>query len=585
MNEILNKNIVFLSRRFPDLIEGLTQKDETAAFSFSRSPGPNIYFKNRPFHSKADPLKEAINLVKGLTVKPGYIFIFMGIGLGYHIETFIEMYGINAKNTTIIAIEKSIEAFSILVNNRDISFLEGAHLFINREFKHVAGFFEKLNPLSFKGYRIIRLRGAFSSFSDYYTELENYFKNLTSGKLSDVLTRFAFESLWMKNIIENVPALIGKKPINTLKNALKNKPALVTGAGPSLLRQMETIKKVSEKVHLIAVDTALEPLLKSGIKPDVIVTLDAQFYNLFDFFSILKGKKYSNGMKLVTDTTTYPKILKYWPGELYFSESVSRVNEGDNIRYEGHPLMDHFRGYIPSLDPLECGGSVTTTAIELALYLGADPVIVTGFDLSYTSYMTHINSSAVYTLFSTKETRLQTLQTAMIDSIRKRKLQRIQGVHGDPVLSDFVFLKYIDWVKEKYEYKNRVFNATWEGASIPNMTHIGLEETLLSPLFINKKTPIPELPGEKVSKKKSLEFLGDLKKQIKKARAELENSLTSGAGLANFLKSYPFLKNILLETRALYSKHSSASSHMIMFLNLMERQIDRSVIIAGGKRG
>jgi hypothetical protein len=584
VNEILNKNLIFLSQHFPDLFEGLSRNDDAAAFSFTPSPEPNIYFKNRPFHSKADPLKEALNLVKGLTIKPGNIFIFMGIGLGFHIETFIEMYGIDTKNTTIIAVEKSIEAFLILINNRDISFLEGAYLFINREFEQITGFFEKLDPLSFKGYRIIRLRGAFAAFSDYYTELEDYFKNLTSGKLSDILTRFAFESLWMKNIIENVPYLIEKKSINILKNSLLNKPVLITGAGPSLLGQMETIKKVSEHIHLISVDTALEPLLKSGIKPDVIVTLDAQFYNLFDFFSILKGQKNSNKMKLVADTTTYPKILKYWPGDLYFSESVSRINEGDNIRYVGHPLMEYLSIYLPPFDPLECGGSVTTTAIELALYLGADPVIVAGFDLSYTSFMTHINSSAFYTLFSAKETRLQNLQTSMIDSIRKRKLQRVQGVNGDPVLSDFIFLKYMDWIKEKDEYKNRVFNATCEGAIIPNLTHIGLEESLLPRLLLNKKTPIPELSGEKVSKKRTLEFLGDIKKEITKAREALENSLVSEAGVSSFLKTYPFLKNILLEVRALYSKHSSVYSHMVMFLNLMEKQINRSVKMSGDNR-
>jgi hypothetical protein len=142
----------------------------------------------------------------------------------------------------------------------------------------------------------------------------------------------------------------------------------------------------------------------------------------------------------------------------------------------------------------------------------------------------------------------------------------------------------MDWIKEKDEYKNRVFNATCEGAIIPNLTHIGLEESLLPRLLLNKKTPIPELSGEKVSKKRTLEFLGDIKKEITKAREALENSLVSEAGVSSFLKTYPFLKNILLEVRALYSKHSSVYSHMVMFLNLMEKQINRSVKMSGDNR-
>ena len=73
--------------------------------------------------------------------------------------------------------------------------------------------------------------------------------------------------------------------------------------------------------------------------------------------------------------------------------------------------------------------------------------------------------------------------------------------------------------------------------------------------------------------------------EISKARGSLKHSLTSETAAAEFLKSCPFLKNILLEVMALYKKHSSAYSHMTMFLNLMERQIDKSIHISKTKRG
>ena len=577
MNKILKKNLTFLSRRYPSIEKKIVAINNTYPFSFLSSPVPNIYMKDKPIHSRANPGKEAMNLVRDLTVKEGYVFVFMGIGLGYHIEAFVNLYGKKAAEATIIAIEKSPEAFRLLTDNRDISFLENVHLFIGESIDFIASCFERLNPLSFKGYRIIKLRGAFSSFINYYEELESYFKSSISGKLSDILTRFAFESLWMKNIVENIPFLAGKRSINALKNTLKNKPAMVIGAGPSLLGQLEMIKQISQNLHLIAVDTALEPLLKSGIEPDYIVTLDAQFINLFHFHHVLTGNKHPGGMNLVADIVACPKILKYWRGNLYFSEAVSRIQDNKKTHHESLPLMNLFRNYFQQIDPLECGGSVATTAIELALYMGANPVLVTGIDLSYTNFMTHINSSTLYTLYFLEADRFKNLQTSIINQIRKRKLQMAPGIHGGNVLSDFVFSKYINWIENKKEYRNLVFNVTENGALIPHLRHLSLQKLISDSFFKTKKAVPAVFPVEIFSRDISLMFLQDLKIKVADAREELKNYLKSKEAVNVFINKYPFLKNIMLEITSLYSNYTSSYTNLVMFLSLLERKIERSV--------
>lgn len=326
----------------------------------------------------------------------------------------------------------------------------------------------------------------------------------------------------MKNIVENIPFLAGKRSINALKNTLKNKPALVIGAGPSLLGQLEIIKEISQNLYLIAVDTALEPLLKSGIKPDYIVTLDAQFINLFHFHCVLTGDKHPGGMNLVADIVACPGILKYWSGNLYFSEAVSRIQDTNKNRHEGLPLMNLFRNYFQQIDPLECGGSVATTAIELALYMGANPVLITGLDLSYTNFMTHINSSTLYTLYFLEADRFRTLQTSIINQIRKRKLQTAPGIRGGNVLSDFVFSKYINWIENKEEYRNLVLNVTEDGALIPHLRHLSLQKLISDSLFKTKKTIPAVLPVERFSRDISLKLLQDLKTKVAGARKELK---------------------------------------------------------------
>ncbi len=568
MDEIIKKNKIYLSRHYPQLLEKLLSKHELDPFSFISQPAPNILLKGRPFHSRENPEKEAYQLVKGLTVKEDYIFIFIGIGLGYHLELFMRMYP-NAEKTTVIAIEKSVEAFTIFTRWRDISFLKNTRLFVDESPEVIESFFQRLNPLSFKGYRIIRLRGAFTFFPDYYEKVETYFKNLLSGKLSDLLTRFAFENLWMKNIVENIASLSGKRSIRALKNCIRDKPVLIIAAGPSLYYQLKSIIRISRKMHVIAVDTAVGPLIKSGIFPDIIVTLDAQYFNLLDFYPIHMDQYNYEKTILITDIVTYPRILKYWKGELFFSATAE--SQGGK-----HPLINILCNFFNDIDFLDCGGSVATTAIECALYMGASPVFITGLDLSYTMYMTHINSSALYSHFYTLSSRLKTVQSSMLDLIRKKEIQKIDGIKESSVITDFVFINYLKWFMHKSSYYQKVFNVTHMGAAIPNLIHLDFDE--MSKVYSKEeKESLKIRASDILTKQISLQFLSSLKEEIRNAKKVLKDSLKSERDTLKFLEKYGSLRNIILVAKSLYKNPQSVFNHVNLFVLLIESRINRVI--------
>ena len=573
MDETTQKNIEFLSKHYPSLKNKVLSSESLYPYQFISSPRPNILFEEKPFHSKVDPEKEALNLVKGLNVKKGYLFLFVGIGLGYHIEQFKRLYK-EAQEATIIAIEKSSQAFTFLIQTRDISFLRGIHLFVDEDEPIIESFFRHLDPLSFKGYRIIRLRGAFSIFQDYYTRLETYFKSVLSGRLSDILTRFAFESLWMKNIVENIPSLQGKMPLGALKNILRYKTALVVAAGPSLIEQLQMIKSASPNIYIIAVDAALQPLLSSGILPDFIVSLDAQYFNLFHFHHIFTMEKWTPNSILIADVVANPLVLKHWQGPLYFSSTTSKAGHGG----EKNPLVNLLMNYYGPIDSIECGGSVATTAIEVALYLGAHPVLVTGLDLSYTYLTTHINSSAIHRYFYFKSNRFDTIHSAMGKTIQKRKLQYVMGVSGKRVLTDFVFANYLKWFEEKSDYFQRVFNVTATGAVIPHVTHQILKDYInKNRVLKEKKLPCAPLPVAKLSRDVCMKVLSDLTQEICSAKNTLSCTIRTASNFDPILSRYPILKNILPLALSLYQNRDAAFSHVLMFLNMLEKKTERSI--------
>ncbi len=568
MNNIFEKNKAFFRKHQPDLLNTILPPDKLRNVRFDEKPHPNVLFRGKPFHSRRDPKKEAEALVSGLTVRKGYLFIFFGIGLGYHVEHFMRTYR-NAKDATVVAIEHSTEAFSLLCHRRDVSFLSGILLFVGERAERVNAYFSTLSPLDFKGYRIIRLRGAVSLNAQYYTAIETYFKSSVTGRLSDVLTRFSFESLWMKNIVENIPSLENSVSVATLRNRHRATPALVIAAGPSLFVQLNRIRELADRVVLIAVDTALKPLLAMDIVPDFVVTLDAQYYNMFDFTDILSSPGMSRRISLVADLVSCPKILKSWNGPLFFSATAAKPENSSGFPQDPLPLIDMLREFIPNITYLDCGGSVATTAIEFALHLGASPVAVTGLDLAYSYYLTHVNSSSPYLFADRRSVRVSPLLTKMLKTIASRKLHAASGIGGEEVLSDFVFSTYANWFENKKEYAGKVFNATEKGVQIPLLSHIELEE-----IPSNQKRPKqaanPSAHDSGIlGRETCLRFLHSLFYRIGTAKKEVAGALKESA---EFISRYPFLRNVVIEAKSIYHASEPFETHVRLFLLLMERK-------------
>jgi len=614
MESPFDKNIEFLTAHFSHLLKKLLSPDTLAPYTFVQGSPPNIVHGKRAFHSKADPEREALRSVQNIIVQEGTLILFLGLGMGYHVEKFMKLY--NTAGARVVVVEKSAEAFTILVQNRDISFLQGVKLFIAETPSSIIDYFESLSPVSFRGHRVIRLRGAFELFSQYYTKIQSTFAALMSARLSDMLTRFAFESLWLKNFISNIPLLSGRRSIAALKGTLAKSPVLVIGAGPSLKNQLPLIARIAPTVHIIAVDTAVGPLVMCGIIPDFIVSLDAQYFNTCDFFSLFSDVHTAETVYrrsvLVTDIVVCPQILKNWKGDIYFSEtSYSPDSDYDgfngNIPLETHSLSLLLHTYFHDIDSLECGGSVTTTALELALYLGTAPVYVTGLDLSYTGYQTHVSSSPFYNELYRTSSRFAPLQTLITGSIRGRKIHQVPGKDGRMVVSDFIFLNYLKWLESRAVYESRVVNVTESGLQITGIVHQTLEKCAAElssrekkpdmrlhtsqaqnwdrppnrnrprdGSLIRDKSPDRYKPlsrGRPLSRETALLFLHTLQKESNEAKSILNEH---GFDMQAFMGRFAFLRNSTLHALHLYKSEPSIKNHLLLLLRFLDRYIQKA---------
>jgi len=295
-------------------------------------------------------------------------------------------------------------------------------------------------------------------------------------------------------------------------------------------------------------------------------------YNSLDFRWPFSGQADCGNMKLVADIVTNPIILRHWRGSIFFSET-SHSKTGRAVP-DGRilPLFDVLHNYFPPIDTLACGGSISTTALELAMHLDADPVYTTALDLSYTDYKTHVNSSSHYDALYQHSSRLITLDTAMVQAIGRRHPMPLPAIKGSKVLSDYVFSQYIRWIEGQRGYRNRVINCTAAGAAIGGLPHVEIETLAHHGRLPLVKKSVSATTGRQLMAMEAKAFLEAMKDAVQKARTDMEGGFPP-AVLSN--RNHVF-HTIFAEAGKLYGSSESFNRYLTLFLSFMERHIDRA---------
>ncbi len=125
----------------------------------------------------------------------------------------------------------------------------------------------------------------------------------------------ANKNAWMQNYCDN-SALIKKcKNVDMLYKDPKwqNQECLLVGAGPTLDMDIENIKKHRQKLIIVCTDSALNPLLKNGIKPNFVFTQNTgnQVLDLFSGFP-------TKDLKIIANVFQPPELFAKLKSEIYF---------------------------------------------------------------------------------------------------------------------------------------------------------------------------------------------------------------------------------------------------------------------------
>ncbi len=297
------------------------------------------------------------------------------------------------------------------------------------------------------------------------------------------------------NTLHNLPALVTTSPLSALEGLATGWPAVVAGAGPSLWDNLAHVHAWRDRVVLVAVDTAVKPILARGVEPDYIVAVDPTSANTRH----LTGLGALSHAWLVAEPSVEPIGLEACgPRRCLFRLA-------DNAPWPW--LRAH--GIDPG--PLAVWGSVLTGAYSLAAHLGCDAVHFIGADLAYTDDRPYSRGVTFEADWARQPLLGTSLGRFWVRQWLKRAVIDVPDVHGRPVHTAPHLLAFRDWISERGAAGGpRVVNATGAGA----FTSTAVSQVHADALAALPPRPQPFAPQPRISTSVSADVLQRLRQAI-----------------------------------------------------------------------
>ncbi|MFT7005690.1 MAG: hypothetical protein ACJAXJ_000189 [Colwellia sp.] len=190
-------------------------------------------------------------------------------------------------------------------------------------------------------------------------------------------SRGVLNTALQNNIMDNVNFIINDKDIKELFLSSNTADYIVCGAGPSLAEHFNWLRQsdTKENFTIIAVDTAIKPMTKAGIIPDIIVSIDPDEKKSFEGLDL----DIFRNTPLIYFPVVKNDLLSSWKGPKYTAYSMSQLYTAVNELYP--------RGR------LYCCGSVIHPSIDLSVKMGAKSILLLGADFSFPGNKIHTHCS------------------------------------------------------------------------------------------------------------------------------------------------------------------------------------------------
>jgi hypothetical protein len=482
-NTIFQANLAALRRRDSDLADRLAAAQPAPlAWAEARSGllSATLEHDGRglALASKYDPAQEAAKLVGTLDHQKSACVVVMGFGLGYHIAEVARQMG---RAGMLIVYEPDRALLRAAFERIDhTAWLGREHLIIaddEMDRPALLGLLETHAGLITQGTHLLTHPVSRQRHAEPLRKFSKLIKEVLAFCRTNVATALVNSARTCRNLACNLDVYTAGATMNELHNAAKGRLGICVSAGPSLVKNVDLLRnpQVRANVVLIAVQTALRPLLDRGIKPDFVTALD---------YSKICKRFYENlpdlpDVTLVAEPKAHPTILDSYPGP---------------VRILSNQFNDQLLGALARpMVPLRSGATVAHLSFYLAQHLGCDPIVFIGQDLGFSDGLYYAPGTAVHQVWSSELNQFNTIEMMEWTRIVRMRghLRAATDIHERRIYTDEQMSTYLKQFERDFATSKELILDATEGGMAKAHTH---QITLAKAIERYATGPVPALP-------------------------------------------------------------------------------------------
>jgi hypothetical protein len=363
--------------------------------------GFSVSYKGKTLLSTVDPEALADSVVAALPKHRGPVLYFCPSPLyGYGLQLLLKSIVADSDvESAVLCVEADHKLLGFSKETMDESLLANPRFLLaqaNDAAALCALVRETWGSRRFRRVEQLRLGGGWRFSPELYDSLADTLRREIALGWGNAMTLVKLGRRYARNALLNL-ALLPRSPALSALD-FGDAPLLVLGAGPSLDSFLDglaahfgDLSEGRQPFKIICVDTVLSSLYQRRIKPDLVVALESQHWNLRDFIG-LGGWEIPVAMDLSALRST-GEMLGGHP-RLFFTpwttlSLFSRLKSAGLLPEEFPPM-----------------GSVGLSAAAIACRLSSGPVIVAGMDFSFTLDLSHARSAPAHLEKLRRQTRL-----------------------------------------------------------------------------------------------------------------------------------------------------------------------------------
>ena len=488
-----------------------TSIDSNVPFLLETEGGERtVQYKGRFLYSKRSPSASVESLISSISSFEDTLFIFASPVLGYGLSSFISHL---QSSSFLLIVECDVFLAKLFEQTPYEWKKENVQYFYSSNVLEIIKKLDEKTSFNFKKCTLIRASGGYALYQDFYNKLFQNIEYEVSNFWKNKITLIAMGRLYAKNIFKNIVNILleKEKRIYALKKSYINKPILVLGAGPSLDRSYEFIKKNRDRLFLMVVDVALPSLSSLSIIPDAVLLLEGQYWVETAFLA-----SSNRNVALFSDITSNPHVANIMTGNIFLYGS----------NYAKMQFLNDIKDVFFKLPFFDSLGSVGLLAIQIALFISKKdvPIFHTGLDFSKSTGFSHSKGSSNWCNLMISNNRLKTLYPC--ENVFLNGMIRLVGKNKEKIFSTPILQSYANIYKRLFSHLPHVFDIAKNGVFLKEVTTEELAQKYIEDFFIRKDDDLI-LSNNEIDRKPIMEYL-------KKEKEKLERLKNMLIGLEDF---------------------------------------------------